>query len=57
MSKYNMLASMIEGESGCSIPLLHEDETFLNIFKKELKSKNDIAKSKDKLLDYINNNY
>jgi len=57
MSKYNMLASMIEGESGCSIPLLLEDETFLNIFKKELKSKNDIVKSKDKLLDYINNNY
>jgi len=57
MSKYNMLASMIEGECGCSIPLLLEDETFLNIFKKELKSKNDIAKSKDKLLDYINNNY
>ena len=25
MSKYNMLASMIEGESGCSIPLLLED--------------------------------
>ena len=57
MSKYNMLASMIEGESGCSIPLLFEDETFLNIFKKELKSKNDIVESKDKLLDYINNNY
>jgi len=57
MSKYNMLASMIEGESGCSIPLLLEDEPFLNIFKKELKSKNDIVKSKDKLLDYINNNY
>ena len=37
MSKYNMLASMIEGESGCSIPLLFEDETFLKIFKKELK--------------------
>ena len=57
MNKYNILASMIEGESGCSIPLLLEDEPFLNIFKKELKSKNDIVKSKDKLLDYINNNY
>ena len=34
-----------------------EDETFLKIFKKELKSKNDIVESKDKLLDYINNNY
>tara|TARA_R110001592_G_scaffold186994_1_gene431538 strand:+ start:51 stop:224 length:174 start_codon:yes stop_codon:yes gene_type:complete len=57
MNKYNILASMIEGESGCSIPLLLEDEPFLKIFKKELKSKNDIVKSKDTILDYINNNY
>ena len=49
--------SMIEGESLCSISLLFEDENFLKKFKKELKSNNDIVKSKNKLLKYINDNF
>jgi hypothetical protein len=55
--KSNLLMNMIEGESLCSIPLLFEDENFLKKFKKELKSNNDIVKSKNKLLKYINNNF
>ena len=55
--KSNLLMSMIEGESFCSISLLFEDENFLKKFKKELKSNNDILKSKNKLLKYINDNF
>jgi len=57
MKKMNILISMIEGESLCPISILFEDESFLKKFKKELKSNNDIVKSKNKLLKFIDNNY
>ena len=57
MKKMNILISMIEGESLCPISILFEDESFLKKFKKELKSNNDIVKSKNKLLKYINDNF
>ena len=54
--KYNILASQIEADTTASLPLLVEDETFKNLFNKELKSTNNIFDSTKKLSKYANDN-
>jgi hypothetical protein len=39
MNKLDVIASIVEGETLCSFPILLEDEYFLEKFKKLLKSK------------------
>ena len=49
MNKYDVIASQIEADTTTSLPLLLEDETFKNLFNKELKSTNSIFKISTKL--------
>ena len=56
MNKYSILASQIENDTTASLPLLLEDETFKNLFNKELKSTNSISESVKKLSEYANDN-
>ena len=56
MNKYDVIASQIEADTTTSLPLLLEDETFKNLFNKELKSTNSIFKSAKKLSKYANEN-
>ena len=56
MNKYSIMASQIEGDTTAPISLLLEDETFKNLFNKELKSTNSIFKSAKKLSKYANEN-
>jgi hypothetical protein len=50
------MASQIEGDTTAPISLLLEDETFKNLFNKELKSTNNIFDSTKKLSKYANDN-
>ena len=56
MKKYNIIASQIEADTTASMSLLLEDETFRNLFNKEMKSKNNIFVSVKKLSKYANEN-
>ena len=56
MNKYSIMASQIENDTTASLPLLLEDETFKNLFNKELKSTNNIFNSTKKLSKYANDN-
>jgi len=56
MTKYNIMASQIENETTASISILLEDETFKNLFNKEIKSKKSLSDSIKKLSKYANDN-
>ena len=53
-NKYNIIASQVEANTEASFPLLLEDETFKNLLNKEMKSKNSIFVSSQKLSKYAN---
>ena len=54
MNKYNIIASQVENDTTASFPMLMEDETFFNLFKKNKeKPINDIVKI---LAKFANNN-
>ena len=56
MTKYNIMASQIENDTTASISILLEDETFKNLFNKEIKSTQSISDSIKKLSMYVNDN-
>ena len=56
MTKYNIMASQIENDTTASISILLEDETFKNLFNKELKSTKSLSDSVKKLSKYANDN-
>ena len=56
MNKYNIMASQIENDTTASISILLEDETFKNLFNKEIKSKKSLSDSVQKLSKYANDN-
>ena len=56
MKKYNIMASQIENDTMASISILLEDETFKNLFNKEIKSTKSLSDSVKKLSKYANDN-
>ena len=56
MNKYDVIASQVEADTTASLPLLLEDETFKNLLNNEMKSKNSIFVSSQKLSKYANDN-
>ena len=56
MTKYSIMASQIENDTTAPISILLEDETFKNLFNKEIKSTKSLSDSVKKLSKYANDN-
>ena len=54
--KAQIIASIVSNQTACLFGILLEDETFKNLFDKELKSTKSLSDSVKKLSKYANDN-